>query len=315
MKILVTGANGYIGFALLRRLSAGHRDVMACSRVPISSCTRWIRSPDLNATADWRPCLEGIDVVIHVAGKAHDLNEQAHLAVHGFQSVNCDGTINLGLQALESGVRRFIFLSSIGVNGSHTIGAPFSEFSPALPVAEYGASKLRAEEGLKRLVEGREMDVVIIRPPLVYAGNAPGNFRRLLRLIAADVPLPLASVKNKRSLISLDNLTDFISLCVDHRAAANELFLVSDEMTVSTSEIVEYVAAGMGKKPRLFPMADSLLKAGARLLGKPGLYTQLCESLIIDARKAQSLLGWRPPVLPYDGLVKAGRDFMHGTAA
>lgn len=315
MKILVTGANGYIGSALLRRFLADHRSVLACSRGPINFCPSWIRSPDLTASADWRQCLEGVDVVVHVAGKAHNFREPVSLSACGFQSINCDGTINLGLQALELGVKRFIFLSSIGVNGARTTGVPFSELTPASPVAEYGASKLRAEEGLKRLAMGKDMELVIVRPPLVYAGNAPGNFHRLLRLVAAGIPLPLASVKNLRSLISLDNLTDFIALCLDHRAAANELFVVSDDMAVSTPEIVEYVAKGMGKRPHLLPMADSLLKIGALMLSKQGIYTQLCESLMIDTRKAKSLLGWHPPVMTYDGLLEAGRYFKQHSAA
>ena len=180
----------------------------------------------------------------------------------------------------------------------------------AAPHADYALSKLEAEQGLRELVQGSDMQLVIIRPPLVYAGDAPGNFQRLLKLVASGVPLPFALVDNRRSMIALENLVSFIGLCVEHPAAANELFLISDGTDVSTPQIISNLAKGMGRNSYLWPLPDSLMRWGASLLGKQAMYSQLCGSLAIDSRKAQNLLGWRPVVSAADALQQAGREYL-----
>ena len=263
---------------------------------------------------DWSGCIESQEVVIHCAARAHILNDKSVDPIAEFRNINVNGTLNLARQAIEAGIRRFIFISSIGVNGAQTSNAPFTELSEPLPHADYALSKLEAEQGLRELVKGTGMELVIVRPPLVYASHAPGNFQRLLKLVSIGLPLPFASVRNQRSMIALENLVDFITHCIDHPAAANELFLISDGIEFSMPEIVRSLAAGMGRKAYLLPLPDGLMRWGGRLLKKEGMYTQLCGSLIIDSSKARNLLGWSPRVTPAMALFKAGQDYQQHIA-
>jgi nucleoside-diphosphate-sugar epimerase len=250
---------------------------------------------------------QDFDCIVHLAGRAHVLSEHDQNPLEAFRRANCGATLRLAQQAVESGVRRFIFISSIGVNGAETSRKPFDEFSNPKPHADYAISKLEAEEGLKKLLAGTETELVIIRPPLVYGVDAPGNFARLLKFVATGLPLPLGRINNRRSIVSLENLVSFISLCIEHSAAAGQLFLVSDGEDISTTEMVLALAQGMGKKPLMLPVPDSLLKVGAKLLGKESLYTQLCCSLQVDSSKARSLLGWKPQENTLEALEKIGR--------
>lgn len=260
----------------------------------------------------WRSTVAKQDVLVHLAGRAHMLRDAVEDPLLAFRNVNVEGTLNLAKLARDNGVKRFVFISSIGVNGAHTVGRAVNEESMPAPHAEYALSKWEAEQGLWDVVRDSGMELVIIRPPLVYAGHAPGNFGRLLKLVAARIPLPLGSIRNQRSVIALENLVRFISLCVDHPAAANELFVISDGQDVSTPQIIQYLAQGMyNKSSRLFPMPQTWLRTGARLVGKSNMYSQLCDSLVIDSSKARELLGWRPVVSTHDGLKKAGYDFLN----
>lgn len=308
MKILVTGAGGFVGSALADHLSSQGRDLVLCAR-GFDTCNRYVKSPDLSGEADWSTALQRVSCVIHVAGLAHVINGASTLDISEFRRVNFEGTLGLARQAVGLGVKKFIFISSIGVNGSHTVTAPFCERSIPAPHADYALSKFEAEQGLLELAQGSGMELVIIRPPLVYAGHAPGNFQRLLKFVSAGLPLPFGSVRNKRSLIALDNLIDFIALCIDHPAAANELFLISDGVDISTPEMIRYMASGMGKKANLLSVSESLMRYSAKLLGKENIYTQLCGSLVIDSSKAKNLLGWKPMLSPEQGLDKAGEDY------
>jgi nucleoside-diphosphate-sugar epimerase len=309
MKILLTGANGFVGRRLAQVLRSPHDQVICCSRKASEHNSNIVISPSLNAQADWQSLLSGIDVVVHVAGKAHNLAEPKTVALRGFKEINVDGTLRLAEQALAANVKRFIFISSIGVNGRSTDGKAFDESSPVVPHADYAQSKLEAETKLRALIQGSSMELVIIRPPLVYAADAPGNFQRLLKVVSAGIPLPFALINNRRSMIALDNLVDFIRVCIKHPAAANNLFLVSDGEDLSIGDIVTLLGRGMDKRVRLFAISPLILSFGALLLGRRSMYEQLCHSLVIDSSKSRSLLGWVPVVSPQQALLEAGRNF------
>ncbi|MCY1265976.1 N-acetyl-alpha-D-glucosaminyl-diphospho-ditrans,octacis-undecaprenol 4-epimerase [compost metagenome] len=315
-RVLITGATGFVGTSLVNKLSqTAEFELIALVRgesdgLPANVVR--VRSMGAEPFAV-KPHLFGVDIVVHLAARAHVLRDKSVDPLAEFRAINVDGTIDLARQAIDAGVKRFVFVSSIGVNGGQTLEAPFSEASPPAPHADYAVSKFEAEEALRELVEGTEMELVIVRPPLVYSGNAPGNFARLMKLVASGVPLPFASLDNRRSMIALDNLVEFIALCMVHPAAANELFLISDGEEVSTANIVRYLARGMNKTARLLPVPKFLVSAAASAVGKRAIYTQLYGSLVIDSSKARSQLGWAPSLTPENALTQAGRDYLRRT--
>lgn len=312
MKILLTGANGFVGRAVRRSLCAAGHDCVAVARtieaLPDGGFTQAIG--DMSSHTDWRPLLSGVEVIIHLAGRAHVIGEQRADTQDLFDAVNVGGTINLAQQAIEAGIKRFVYVSSIGVHGAGTHDTPVNELSPLKPYSPYTLSKHRAEQGLQALASASPMEWVIVRPPLIYAADAPGNFRQLLRLVASGIPLPLSGVKNSRSMIALENLTDFLGICCVHRDAANQAFVICDDNDVSTSEIVNYLSAGMKSKARSFWLPGRMMAFGATLIGRQHTYTQLFGSLRVDASKAVEVVGWRPVVSTPDALVEAGRAFM-----
>lgn len=313
-KILVTGATGFIGRALLDRLRADPVfDVSAVVRHWLPSLPSDIQVHevgDLNASTDLRGALTKVDVVIHAAARAHVLREEASNPLTEFRRVNVDATLNLARQAAEAGVKRFIFISSIGVNGAETLDEPFSEISLPAPVTDYAISKYEAEQALQQLLQTMRMELVIIRPPLVYGPDAPGNFGRLLRLVASGLPLPLGGISNRRSLIARENLVDFIITCVSHPKAAGEVFLVSDGQDLSTTELVRQLAKGMGKRLLLLPVPTGMLKFAATMLGRQSVYQQLCGSLRVDSGKARAVLNWTPPLSVNEALRKTAAHFV-----
>jgi len=223
-----------------------------------------------------------------------------------FRTVNAAGTLNLARQAAEAGVTRFVFVSSVGVNGSHTaLDKPFSEVDKPNPHNAYALSKWEAEQGLLRIADETGLEVVIIRPPLVYGCNAPGNFGSLMRPVQRGWPLPLGAVHNQRSLVALDNLVDFIITCISHPQAAKQTFLVSDGQDLSTTELVRGMAQAAGVLARLLPVPVWALQAGATLLGKGDVVQRLCGNLQVDISKARNLLGWVPPISVDEGLRRA----------
>ncbi|WP_244880944.1 NAD-dependent epimerase/dehydratase family protein [Pseudomonas taiwanensis] len=308
--VMVTGASGFVGAALCRELvQAGYSVVGVVRKVVEKIPLVTYLETDLVDTGAFIDHFPLVECVIHLAGRAHVLDERAEEPLTAFREANRDATIRLARRALNAGVKRFVFISSIGVNGNSTQGRPFTESSPPKPHADYAVSKLEAERELHALLKGESMELVIVRPPLIYAANAPGNFSRLLTLVSNGMPLPLASVHNARSLVSLQNVLSFLKLCIEHPAAAGELFLVADGQDVSTPEMVRSMAEGMGKRFSVVPFPVSFLRLGLAALGKSSLYEQLCGSLQVDAAKARRLLGWSPEESTRSGLEKAGRDF------
>jgi nucleoside-diphosphate-sugar epimerase len=248
--------------------------------------------------------LAGNDVVIHLAGRAHIIDEKERDPYAAYYEANVDQTLKLARLAAQYNVRRFIFVSSIKVNGEKTkADSPFTEKDPANPVDPYGMSKYQAELGLQRIAAETSIEVVVIRPPLIYGPGVKGNFRILVDLLSKHIPLPLALVDdNKRSFISLENLASLLYLCTQHPEAAGRTFLASDQNDISTAELVRKLAVVMDKKARLIPIPRYLLKTGAYLARKPSIYQRLCESLVVDSSATSAILGWSPIISLDEGL-------------
>ena len=308
MRVLITGATGFLALALIERVNSLY-DTVALIRTHNNFLS--VNIQQLVAANIFEADLpDNLDVIIHLAGRAHILNEQTTDPLSEFRKVNVEGTLQLARQALDKKVKRFIFMSSIGVNGSVTSEKAFTEDALPQPHADYAVSKLEAEQELKKLFAGSDTELVIIRPPLVYAAHAPGNFARLLKLVASNLPLPFAGTQNKRSFVALENLVDFIQTCIEHPNAANQTFLVADQTPISTRELVQYLKQGMGKPARFIYIPQSLMKLGAACIGKSKLYEQLFESLEVDTTKAQKLLGWTAPLSTQQAMLQAGQNYL-----
>ncbi|GEK45904.1 NAD-dependent epimerase/dehydratase family protein [Halomonas pacifica] len=296
MKILVTGASGFVGGQALGYLKAcGKHEVIGCSR----SGDHGLRvSPELSEGADWSGLLSNVDVVVHVAGLVHDPSA----SFEAYQRVNVRGTLALAEQAVEVGVRRFIFISSIGVNGYKTTDNAFTERDIPNPGNDYARSKWQAEQVLRDFAATSGLEVIIIRPPLVYGPQAPGNFGMLTRIVEKSLPLPLAGIDNRRSFVSVWNLADLIRCCIDHPEAPGQVFLVSDGEDVSTSDLLSKLGEASGSPVRLFRVPVWSLRLPATLLGKRGIYDRLFDSLRVDIHHAQMRLEWRPTLGLDEGL-------------
>lgn len=308
-SVVITGASGFLGRALLNRLlTEQHIVVTATVRKGFDDRPAGVREAvvgDISGDTDWSHALIGADTVIHCAARVHMLKDSASDPLESFRQVNRDGTLALARQAARAGVRRFVFLSTIGVNGGETQELPFSAEDPPAPHSPYAISKYEAELGLADIAADTGMEVVIIRPPLVYGAGAPGNFRSMVKWLSRGVPLPLGSVTNMRSYVALDNLVDLIVLCIEHPAAAGRVFVVCDGEDLSTTDFLRRTAAAMGLRARLWPVPMAWLRLAATLIGKPELGQRLCGSLQIDARPTQQILGWSPAVSVDAGLKKA----------
>ena len=289
MKILVTGANGFVGKSLTAELFGQGHTVQAAVRnkvAPIENVETTIVG-EINGSTDWSQSLAGVSTVVHLAARVHIMRDSAADPLAEFRAVNVRGTLNLARQAAAAGVRRFVFLSSIGVNGAVTeLNKPFTSEDSPEPHSSYAISKYEAEIGLREIAIETGMRVVIIRPPLIYGANAPGNFGSLLRMVRRGVPLPLGSVThNRRSFVSLNNLVDFIITCIHHPNAANQTFLVSDNEDVSTADLLRRMAVALGVPSRLIPVPLCVLNAGAKLLGKADVAQRLLGNLQVDITK------------------------------
>jgi nucleoside-diphosphate-sugar epimerase len=305
--VSITGANGFLGRALCAVAVGRATEVRGVTRLscdlPKGIENVVVRSIDDNTV--WRDALVGCYAVIHLAARVHVMQEAAANPLAEFRRVNVQGTLNLARQAAAAGVRRFVFVSSIGVNGAETFEQPFTAQDRVAPHSPYAVSKYEAELGLQALAAETGMEVVIIRPPLVYGPNAPGNFGSLMRWLKRGIPLPLGAIHNQRSLVALDNLVDLILTCLTHPAAANQTFLVSDGEDVSTTELLRRMGQALGRPARLAPVPASILKLAAAMVGKSDVAQRLCGSLQLDIEKTRRLLEWTPPLTLDQGLRKA----------
>jgi len=301
-KILLTGSTGFIGRKLCERL-------VQSEQVCLTLALRHSDAEHPNAhvlgeftgEAEWSAAVTGVDVVIHCAARAHVLKEHVANPLGSFRETNTAGTLALARQAAAQGVKRFIFLSSIGVNGKAST-QPFTANDTPAPAEPYAVSKLEAEQGLWEIQRETGMEVVVIRPPLVYGPDAPGNFGLLMGIVSKGLPLPLAGISNSRSFVSVWNLVDLIATCIDHPKAAGQLFLVQDGQDVSTSDLLRGIGKAQGKPARLFWLPAPLLKAGAILLRKHSMYERLFDSLQVDDTGTRQQLDWTPPVSVDEGL-------------
>ncbi len=312
-KVLVTGATGFVGRAvLIRLLNDGLAVPVAALRSPASAASgnfldvlSELVGP-IDGETSWASALTGVDAVVHTAARVHVMADKSADPLADFRRVNVDGTLNLARQAAAAGVRRFVFVSSVKVNGEQTLtGQAFVESDVPAPQDPYGQSKHEAELGLCQLASKTGMEVVIIRPPLVYGPGVKANFAALTRAVQLGWPLPLGAVNNKRSLVALDNLVDLIVMCLRHTAAANQTFLVSDGHDLSTTELVLGMAQAASVIARLWPVPVWALQAAAGVLGKGAAVQRLCGNLQVDISKARTLLGWEPPLSVSEGLRRA----------
>ena len=301
-RVLVTGAAGFIGKCLAKVLIERGSSVRRCGRN--TGLNIDIAVGDIGEDTDWSRALSGVDKVVHLMALAHVGNAADKGLIDEYRRVNVGACVNLARQAAEAGVNRFVFLSSIGVNGERN-DIPFTEQVSPVPVRPYAVSKLEAEQALRELAIETGIEVVIIRPPLVYGPDAPGNFARLVKLAGLGLPLPLGAVRNRRSFIALDNLVDFIAVCLDEDAAANETFVVADGEDISTSELLRRMGRLLDRPVILIPVPLRILLALAAFFGRTSEVEQLCSSLTVDISKARQVLGWHPPISLAEGLHRA----------
>lgn len=310
MTVLVTGASGLVGSAVVRRLvELGGCDVVAVlhrrpANLPASAHV--VRGMEMGVLTDWRPALTGVTAVVHCAARVHVLRDNVEDPLGAFRAVNVEGTLRLARQAFEAGVRRFVFVSSIGVNGAATYDFAYTEDDLPMPHSAYAQSKFEAEQGLRRLAQETGLEVTIVRPPLVYGPEASGNFGALVRAIARGLPLPLGAVtRNRRSFVAVDNLVDLILTCLNHCGAAQQVFLAGDGEDLSTAELVQRMAGAMGRSARLVDVPIRFLQILGTLTGKSSVVQSLCGNLQVDISKAEAVLGWKPPIGVNEGLRRA----------
>jgi nucleoside-diphosphate-sugar epimerase len=307
---LVTGANGYLGRALCSRAGAEDLLLRECVR------TATVKPPGavdqmvvghIDGATDWSRALNSCTAVTHLAARVHVMAERATNPLLEFRRVNVEGTLNLARQAAAAGVRRFLFVSSVKVNGEGTAEShPFNAADAPAPLDPYGISKMEAEQGLRQIANDTDMEVVIVRPPLIYGPGVKANFASLMHAVQRGIPLPLASVThNRRSFVALDNLVDLLITCIDHPAAANQAFLVSDGEDLSTADLLHRLGEAMGKPARLFPVPPSLLQFSADLLGKGDMAQRLLGNLQVDISHTRNTLNWSPPISVDEGLRRA----------
>jgi nucleoside-diphosphate-sugar epimerase len=313
MRLLVTGATGFIGRQVCVQAKRNGWVVRAAVRgnATLPNDIDPFVLQDLDATVDWSRALVGVDTVIHLAARAHVLVETAPDSLSEYLRVNVEATLNLAEQAAIAKVKRFVFISSIGVNGNVTDKLPFTERDIPNPRDFYAVSKLQAEQGLYEISKKLNLDIVIIRPPLVYGPGAKGNWASFVRWVRRGVPLPLGAIDNRRSFVALDNLVSFIILCADpvrSAMARNQVFLISDDDELSTPELIRKVAKAYGVTSYLLTVPESWLRFCARWLGKTALTDRLFGSLVVDSSKARQWLGWQPVVSMDEQLKKMAQN-------
>jgi nucleoside-diphosphate-sugar epimerase len=322
-QVLVTGANGFVGRAVVAALARAGYGVRAAVRredtalaldgldpAARSRVTRVVTG-EVGPDTGWGNALHGVDAVVHLVARVHVMRETAMQPLEEFRRVNVQATLNLARQAQAASVRRFVFMSSIKVNGEQTEPRrPYRATDLPAPVDPYGVSKREAEELLRALAADKGPEVCIIRPVLVYGPGVKGNFLAMMKLLRRGLPLPLGRIDNRRSLVALDNLADLVRVCIDHPSAANQTFLVSDDADLSTPELLRSLGAALGRPARLLPVPPALLRLLANLSGREALARRICGSLQVDISATRALLGWTPPVKVDDALRATARDFL-----
>jgi nucleoside-diphosphate-sugar epimerase len=299
MNILITGASGFVGSSLLEHITCENITAISRTKQVSSENVHWEQLSLKDLIKSELLLTNKYETVIHLAAKAHALKEYVTLA--NYREVNRDQTIALAEKLAANGMKRFVFISSIGVNGSHTsIGSPFTENTKEQPHSDYAISKFEAEEELKKLAKNMSFELVIIRPPLVYGENAPGNFKNLLNLILKGLPLPFGMVNNSRSFVSVNNLCDFIALSTIHPKAANELFLISDDQNISTKKLIKTVWQARNINSFLIPIPIFIFRFIFKSISRESMSTQLFDNLEVDNSKAKKLLGWAPKQTMFD---------------
>lgn len=309
-SVLITGATGFVGRNLCGRLLSKGQKLRCAVRyqLPIKNS---VVVGDIGPYTRWGQALADIDTVIHLAARVHVMDDGEGDPLTEFRRVNVAGTINLALQAAAAGIKKMIFISTVKVHGEETqFGNPYSEQNIPDPLDAYSISKHEAEKVLRRIAEETGLDVVIIRPPLVYGPDVKANFLTMMRWLKRGIPLPLGFVNNRRSFVALDNLVDLIVTCIDHPAAANQIFLVSDGEDISTTDLLRRLGHALGRPARLVPVPVPLLHAGGVILGKQDILRRLCGSLQVDISKAKQRLGWVPPISVDEALQKTARGFL-----
>lgn len=311
--ILLTGASGFVGRAVFSALKQS-RSVRTTLRQFDSRCPGNIDviQASLSPDQDWSAALSGVTAIVHCAARVHVMNEKSADPLAEFRKVNVDGTLHLARKAAQAGVRRFVFVSSIKVNGEQSLpGRPILVSQAPSPSDPYGVSKSEAEMELRLLSENTGMEVVIVRPPLVYGPEVKANFLAMMGWLTKGMPLPLGRVtENRRSFVFLDNLVDLIVTCVDHPAAANQTFLVSDGEDLSTTDLLRRMASALGRPAYLLPVPPILLRLGASLVGKPEISLRLCGSLQVDISHTMRVLDWRPPFSVDEGLKRTAEAYL-----
>jgi nucleoside-diphosphate-sugar epimerase len=315
LKVLLIGASGFVGRHLMRHLLAEgipFRAAVHRSEDGFPAGVEVVRGTRLDSRFDWSPALAGCDAVVHLGARVHIMADKSADPLADYRAINVDGTLSLGRQAISAGIRRFVFLSSIKVNGEATRpGQPFTASDAPMPLDPYGISKLEAENGLRALAGNTAMGVVVLRPPLVYGPGVRANFLSMMCWLHRGVPLPLGGIDNRRSLIGVDNLVDLIATGLNHPAAVNQTFLASDGEDLSTSELARRLAAALEKRAHLLPIPQAWLLFGGRIAGQGGAVTRLCASLQVDIGKTGDVLGWRPPVSVDEGLRRTANWFLN----
>ncbi len=307
MKVLVTGANGFIGQSLCRTLFDNEHSVRGTFRsqekfIGCSDYLECIAVGEIGPDTNWREALKGIDVIVHLAARAHIMNDAFSNSLVEYRKINTAGTERLATMAVKAGIRRIIYLSTIKVNGERTDGRPFAETDPPSPRDNYALSKWGAEQILCKIAYETGLEIVIIRSPLVYGLGVGGNFLRLLNWVNRGIYLPFSLVHNCRSLIYLENLVSAIIVCIKHANLTKETFLVSDDENISTPELIRMIASAMKKTPILLPIPLSLLNFFGKIIGKREEIEKLTDSLSVDSSKIRNLLGWKPPFTLEEGI-------------